>query len=306
MQFDNLCKYLAEKYPDRFASWLLGPTTRVEVLKTELSLEPIRADSVTLLRTQARILHLEFQVQVSPGKPMPLRMLNYWVRLHWQYALPVTQVLIWLKPTANSAVFENEFQLELTRHGYQVIRMWEQSPEVFLQDPALLPLAVLAASENSTQLLNRVAAEVDKIEEITERREISSCAQILAGLRFKKDVIRKLFREEIMRESVIYQDIIQKGLQEGREQGLQEGLQEGREQGLQEGLQEGCEQGREQGRQEELSLIMRLLTRKIGTLDPELQERLQRLSFAQLADLGEALLDFSEVSDLAAWLQNRV
>lgn len=61
MQFDNLCKYLAEKYPDKFASWLLGEsTTKVEVLKTELSLEPIRADSVTFLRTQSQILLLKF------------------------------------------------------------------------------------------------------------------------------------------------------------------------------------------------------------------------------------------------------
>lgn len=65
-------------------AWLLGEsTTKVEVLKTELSLEPIRADSVTFLRTQKQILHLEFQVQVPTGKSMPLRMLNYWVRLHF-------------------------------------------------------------------------------------------------------------------------------------------------------------------------------------------------------------------------------
>lgn len=62
MSFDNLCKLLAEKHPDRFAAWLLGEpsTTTIEVLKTELSIEPIRADSVTLLRTRGQILHLEF------------------------------------------------------------------------------------------------------------------------------------------------------------------------------------------------------------------------------------------------------
>ena len=47
-QYDNLCKYLAEKDPDRFASWLLGrEITGTKVFKTELSLEPVRADSVT-------------------------------------------------------------------------------------------------------------------------------------------------------------------------------------------------------------------------------------------------------------------
>ncbi len=62
MTYDNICKYLAEEYPENFARWLF-PTqaTEIEVLKTELSLEPIRADSVTLLQSSNQILHLEFQ-----------------------------------------------------------------------------------------------------------------------------------------------------------------------------------------------------------------------------------------------------
>ncbi len=274
MAYDNLCKYLSEKYPDRFASWILAETTTaVEVLKTELSIEPIRADSVTFLRTQDRILHLEFQVKVPTEKPMPLRMLNYWLRLYWQYELPVTQVLIWLKPTTNRAVFENQFELELTRHGYQVRRMWEQSPEPLLQEPALLPLAALAATEDASQLLSRVAEQITKIESLEVRQEISSCTQILAGLRFDKDLIDNFFRKEIMQESVIYQDIIQKGL--------------------------------EQGRQAEVSLIVRQLTRRIGKVDSELSAKIRELSFSQLEDLGEALLDFESVADLVAWFQEQ-
>lgn len=64
MSFDNLCKLLAEKHPQRFATWILGKELdTIEVLKTELSIEPIRADSVTFLQTTGRILHLEFQTQ---------------------------------------------------------------------------------------------------------------------------------------------------------------------------------------------------------------------------------------------------
>ena len=277
MEYDNLCKYLAEKHPDDFASWVLQqPTTDVKILKTELGLEPIRADSVTFLRTRDRILHLEFQFKVPSRKPMPIRMLNYWVRLYWRYKLPITQVLIWLKQTANPAVFENQFQMELTSHGYQVIRMWEQPPEPLLQNSALLPLAVLAAAEDSTQLLNRVAQQVDNIEEVQEQQEISTCTQLLAGLRFNQNLIQSLFREEVMRESVIYQDIIQKGREEGREEGKQE---------------------------EALRMVMRSLTRLCGTLDSNLQRRIQALSVTQLEDLNEALLDFADATDLEDWLQ---
>lgn len=63
------------------------------------------------------------------------------------------------------------------------------------------------------------------------------------------------------------------------------------------------EEGIEQGKQSEaLSLIMRLLPRKVGTIAPELQQHIQQLSLTQLEDLAEDLLDFSDIADLAAWL----
>lgn len=94
MSFDNLCKLLAETYPANFATWLLGKTpTSIKVLKTELSIEPIRADSVTFLATSERILHLEFQLNPMSKPPLPLRMLDYWVRLYRCYQLPVTRNL---------------------------------------------------------------------------------------------------------------------------------------------------------------------------------------------------------------------
>lgn len=72
MSFDNLCKLLSEKYPDRFVNWLLGETPQtVTVLKTELSIEPIRADSVTFLQTDQRIVHLEFQTRIESNPPCP-------------------------------------------------------------------------------------------------------------------------------------------------------------------------------------------------------------------------------------------
>ena len=63
MSVDNICKYLSEQYPESFANWVLGETTTdANILKTELSIEPIRADFVALVLPQERILHLEFQV----------------------------------------------------------------------------------------------------------------------------------------------------------------------------------------------------------------------------------------------------
>lgn len=221
MSFDNACKYLSETYPQSFAAWILGQVpTSVEVLKTELSIEPIRADYVTFLRTQERILHLEFEVTVEGEPPLPLRMLDYWVRLYRRYRVPVTQALILLKESTAATRLRDTFREENTRHKYQIIRLWQQEPEPFLQNPALLPLATLCRTATAEQLLTQVSNELAKIETPGERGALTACSSILAGLRFEQNLINQLFREDIMRESVIYQDILQQGLQQGRKQAL--------------------------------------------------------------------------------------
>ncbi|QLE55282.1 DUF4351 domain-containing protein [Nostoc sp. TCL26-01] len=282
MSFDNLCKLLSEKHPETFASWVLGtPQTVVKVLKTELSIEPIRADYVTFLQLEGRILHLEFQTQLESTPPLPLRMLDYWVRLYRLYRLPITQVVVLLLPPAPGTIIETAFTVENTRHEYRVIRMWEENPEMFLNDPALLPLAPLTATTQPQQLLQRVVQQVSQVEP-TQRPEISAYTQILAGLKYRKDLIRQIFREGMMRESVIYQEILAEGEQRGEERGLQRGEQI--------------------GQQRERSLILRLITRRVGELPQDISDRLNTLSLEQLENLGEALLDFTSLADLVLWL----
>jgi hypothetical protein len=53
----------------------------------------------------------------------------------------------------------------------------------------------------------------------------------------------------------------------------------------------------------EARLVLRLLTRRIGDVAPEVRSQVQALSLVQLESLGEALLDFAEVGDLERWLR---
>jgi predicted transposase YdaD len=50
------------------------------------------------------------------------------------------------------------------------------------------------------------------------------------------------------------------------------------------------------------TLILRLLKRRVGNLSIALETRVKALPLAQLEELGEALLDFSQMNDLVAWL----
>lgn len=148
MAYDNTLKCLVEQDPEPFVQWLLGTASpTIQVLKTELSLEPIRADSVTFLQTTQQILHLEFQTLPQSSPSLPLRMLDYWVRLHRQYNCEVEQIVIFLKPTTSEAVFVDRFTASSTFHRYRVIRIWEEDPAPLLAMPSLLPLAVLAQTD---------------------------------------------------------------------------------------------------------------------------------------------------------------
>ena len=71
-----------------------------------------------------------------------------------------------------------------------------------------------------------------------------------------------------------------------------------------EGMERGIERGLEQALEREQYLLIRLLTRKIGVLSPELTDKVKSLSFEELEQLGEALFDFEQLEDLENWLDN--
>lgn len=64
----------------------------------------------------------------------------------------------------------------------------------------------------------------------------------------------------------------------------------------------GRQEGRQEGRQREVRLVLRQLQRRIGPLADAQQACVAALADEQLEDLGEALLDFADVTDLNAWL----
>ncbi|NEO74113.1 MAG: DUF4351 domain-containing protein [Moorea sp. SIO3H5] len=94
--------------------------------------------------------------------------------------------------------------------------------------------------------------------------------QLLAGVKFDEQLIQAYFREDMMQQSVVYQRIIRQGL--------------------------------EQGKRNEVKLIIRQINRRLGEINPQLQNQIEELSFDQLEDLGEALLDFETEVDLTNWL----
>ena len=90
--------------------------------------------------------------------------------------------------------------------------------------------------------------------------------------------------------------------QRGYETGLQQGLKQGVQQGLQQGVQQGVQQGLQQGQR---SFLLRLLNRRVGELPEAVQTQIEGLAIEAIVQLGEDLLDFTELADLDRWLTNR-
>ena len=287
---DNLCKRLAELYPEQFAQWLFG-VRGVTVEKTELSREPIRADAVILAQQDAATLHIEFQTKHHSDVPLPLRMLDYYVGLKRQNPQQrVRQALLLLKPTKTT--IPAHYTDVHTVHSYQVVKLWELDPTELMPYEGLLPLATLCRTVSGEQLLRAVAERVQDIAEPQEQRETLAACRVLAGLRYNKRLVNQLLREnDMVEESVIYQDILRRGVTRGKQEGKQEGLQEGKQEGLQEGLQR------------ERKLVLRLLERAVGTVPLRARRQIEQLGFDQLETLGETLFELKSSKELSAWLK---
>ena len=276
---DNISKFLIEQYSTDFAAWLLGESiTLTTINPTELNVEPIRADSVMLLQSSNAILHTEFQT--VGDDTMPFRMADYYLRLKRKFPeRTIQQVVIYLKRTASNLVKQTSYTTPVMTHQFRVIRLWEEPVEVFLSTPGLLPYAVLSRASDKESVLAQVVAELEQITDPREQSNLVAATSILAGLELEEQTIRQLFRSPIMRESTMYQAI----LREGRAEGLQLGLTQGR-----------TVEGK--------TLVLKQLTRKLGSLSPEITTKVSALSLKDLEALGEALLDFTSVEDLESWL----
>ncbi|MEO1401949.1 MAG: hypothetical protein AAFV72_11965 [Cyanobacteria bacterium J06635_1] len=140
--FDTVCKFLVETFSTDFATWLLGePVELTELSPTELSLEPIRADALLLLQSTNQLLHIEFQTRPI----VPFRMLDYWVRGFRKFPeKEMRQIVIYLQKSRSPLVHQTTFDTDTTHHRFEVIRLWEQPLEAFLNAPGLLPFTVLS------------------------------------------------------------------------------------------------------------------------------------------------------------------
>ena len=125
------------------------------------------------------------------------------------------------------------------------------------------------------------------------------------ALEEERGVITRGIREGIrdgleLAKIQLMQEGIEAGRQEGIEAGRQEGIEAGRQEGIEAGRQEGIEVGIKAGQR---ALILRMLERRVGTVNPDVVSRIGELSVEQLESLVDEVVGFSSLSDLMAWFE---
>lgn len=171
-------------------------------------------------------------------------------------------------------------------HQFQVIRLWEQDPEIFFTLPGLLPYAVLANNGDNEAMLRRVAVAIDEVVDSQQRSDLTAASSILAGLKLDETLIRNIFRSEIMMQSVIYRDM----------------LESSRLQAEAEVRARVEVEVRERVEARERSLVQSLLVQKLGEIPANLMLQINGLDIDRVETLGLAMQGFDDLQDLESWL----
>lgn len=173
-------------------------------------------------------------------------------------------------------------------------------PGIFFM-PSLLRAAVIVLNQLPQtpetlwlRLLGKGTTQLQAIQEVLalpqEQPQRAIALRLLVGWKITIETSGKLDeedREVVMTLAQVYQALLEQE-REAERRGMERGIEHGMERGIQEG---------------ELSLVLRLLLRRVGTVPEEVQATVRSLPLKKLEELGEALLDFTELEDLMNWLQ---
>ncbi|BAY89632.1 MULTISPECIES: DUF4351 domain-containing protein [unclassified Tolypothrix] len=243
-------------------------------------------------RNQDALFIIHTEHQSASQADFNQRMFCYFARLHEKFALPVYPVVIYshdspqrLEPNSYQVAFPGWTVLEFNYRVIQLNRLqWQDF--VNLQNP--VASALMSKMRMDTQ--ERPTVKLLSLQLLASLGLNPAQVQLISGF---IDTYLQLNAQEL----AAFQEQLA-SIEPRQEEQVMEIVTSW--------MREGIERGQQQGRQQEaLTLVLRQLNRRCGSLTPQLQERIQGLSVVELEDLGEALLDFASVADLENWLGDR-
>jgi len=228
-QWDSFTKRLIGMRPEQYARWLMPNATLISTLDIELKAQHFFADALikVLLCDQPALMHVELQTYEDPT--MGKRMLEYNILAEHQYELPTCSFVIHLrKRRVDKAPYVRRFVDGGITHRFhfRVVKLWEVTAQsiVDLGWDGLLPLLPLTKGGKRPEM---VQIMIDRLAGENGDKDLLALAEMLGGLAFTKESEKVWFKrrfamfQDIMKDSWVYQEIVQ----ESEERGLAKGLQ---------------------------------------------------------------------------------
>jgi hypothetical protein len=262
-----------------------------EEVFTDVTLgERRKVDLLAQVRFQGKstcfLIHLETQSYSQPE--FERRMFHYFARLDEKYGLPIYPVALFSFDTPQRAEgnqyivkFPDRAVLEFSYVAIQLNRLnWRD----FLQQQN--PVAAALMAKMKIQPKERAKVKAQCLRLLATLRLDPARMQLISGF---VDTYLRLNEEE---EAIFKAEIDTIGLVE--EEQVMEIVTSWMERGITQGIRQGIER--------EMALVLRLINRRLGGVNPTLEAQIRDLSIEKVEDLGEALLDFQTEADLVNWL----
>ncbi|MFW6316100.1 MAG: Rpn family recombination-promoting nuclease/putative transposase [Cyanobacteriota bacterium] len=256
-----------------------------EVFTDVTSGEEHIADLIAQVKFQGEdsffLIHIE--AQSSSQTEFSRRMFRYFARLYEKYYLPIYPIALFSydkpkreEPNSHQMEFPDYKVLEF---NYRVVQLNRLNWRDFLRQENPVAAALMAKMAIQPEERAQVKAE---------------CLRLLATLRLNPAKMKLIsgFVDSYLRLSSEEEEEFETYIQEFQPQ-------------QQEEVMEIVTSWMERGQKgEALTLVLKLLSRRVGSLNSELESAISELSLTQLEALAEALLEFNSLQDLQQWLED--
>lgn len=236
--FDAASKALIDPDPLAWLRFIGLPGEAAKILDSDLT-TALTCDRLLLVsRRGGRSDYLAHtELQASRDANLPHRMMAYNAAAGYNYGLEVVTIVVLLRESADSPELIGRFQFGSLTFDYQVLRLWNYSPDDLLAgSPALLPLLPLTsvAYNDLPGYIRQARVIADRLPE-DQREETWTRMRLLLGMKYDAEqsyhLLRGVYQMLDLRESSTYREILAEGEAKGKAEGKAEGKVEGKTDG---------------------------------------------------------------------------
>jgi hypothetical protein len=237
------------------------------------------------------LIHLEHQAQADAA--LDRRMFRYFARLYDRYDQPIYPIALCSYPHPRRPAADRHevraAQRTVLTFQYQVVQLNRMDWRAYLTTTNPAAMALMARMRVAPEDRWRVKAACLRLlagAPLTgaQRRLIGQFVDIYLPLNAREE---QALAAEVARLPGAAKEVVMELITSWERKGRAEGLREGRAEGLREGQR---------------LVVERMLMRRFGALPSGVRERLAMLTADELTALADALLDFTSLAEVEAWL----